>query len=800
MRFFSRTELSEQVFAGIILVALGSFAYYFTIADLEEVQANFNSRRGLLVKLLARELTEMLNKRADLTPRLSNLLSEEAVIYAIVQQPKGIDDENGGEILAKAENSKVSVGNIESIEAMALETSYLKFIPFVDQSGTIPILEAAIPLVPDWGKAVLRVGFSRLLDEERSKNVLFRNSIIFSTLFISLLAYWTMRNRSSSSFQGGLLGGTGILVLLLFLSTRFTIQNWYDHYWRQIFVQSGLSTAKILALSVKRFLTTGKDSDLRELQSILEFGESFLYFGIIKDERYAFHSNPSFFYGSRSDLFDVFVPVMDGGGRLGTIQMGLRNSSAFGPLSQLRNRLVLIFLSALILSLLLAYLLTRRVSKDISVFIRSMEQVTAGDFRQSVFLDREDEFGQMAQTYNFMLMGLRERDMLGKGLQHYVSKSIVDKTLKVLTTQDKTGEKIFAIGLYICFRGLSQTLSKKSAPEIFSAVRDLLDALKSSQMVFKALEDFGELPFSCEIVLHGFEVVQGAIGEEDESLAFIGEGGLSIHSLARVHPGGEILLSEETAYLIREVANIEEIEISTQELGHVRAFYFKGYKNLDQLVKIFPESSQWVKILVLKILKLYSNQEIADILIEWVEGAHEEVKYHILDVLVQIRPKRIIDFISQLVQKETNPRVLSKAIFLLGTIGNESHISLLAEKLSFNDRRVKANAIEALEAIGGKKVYEYLNLLVDETDNRVRANILIAMGKYGDLKVFDLLSRMIKDPDKNMRASAAYALGQLGMVQGVDPLISALSDKDLTVRRQVVASLTRLKADLEIEM
>jgi len=59
---------------------------------------------------------------------------------------------------------------------------------------------------------------------------------------------------------------------------------------------------------------------------------------------------------------------------------------------------------------------------------------------------------------------------------------------------------------------------------------------------------------------------------------------------------------------------------------------------------------------------------------------------------------------------------------------------------------------------------------------------------------------MITDQEPNMRASAAYALGQLGMAQGVEPLVNALSDKDPMVRRQVIASLTALKADLNIEM
>jgi HEAT repeat protein len=226
----------------------------------------------------------------------------------------------------------------------------------------------------------------------------------------------------------------------------------------------------------------------------------------------------------------------------------------------------------------------------------------------------------------------------------------------------------------------------------------------------------------------------------------------------------------------------------------------RNFKENQELVESFAAATSWTRIMILRLLKASGDLNDPEILFEWFKDENADVRYQVLDALEKLRPTALSEFVVQVIHDEKDPKVLSRAIGLLGAIGNEEHIPILTEKLRSNDRRVKANAVEALEAIGGKRVYEFLNLLVDEQDNRVKANILIALGKYGDLKVFELLSRMIKDSDSHMRASAAFALGKLGMAQGVEPLISALSDKDPMVRRQVVASLTSLKADLDIDV
>lgn len=802
----------------------------------------------MLVKLLSREIADLINRRQDLSPRLANLLAEEAIAYALVQQPEG-------DIIAKAEHSQIAVGSVERIEETALKASHLLFIPFTDLSGTIPMIEAALPIVGEGSrKSILRIGFFRHDEDERSRQVLFRNLLLFSTIFLGLLTWLLVGRRGSWSLQVTWMGGAAFLLLLLFLADRFALQDWYDRTWRQNFVRQGMSLAKVLGLSGRRFLVSGQEAGLRELQGLLELDETYAWLGVIKDDRYIYHSDPvnkdrpisePVYFQSQNtdkplcreigeDTYEVFIPVLEGRHRLGTLQLGLRHSTANVPLSALRNRQVLIYVAALALGLFIIYLLSTRISRELGLFIRSMEQVTAGDLRQQLYLDRNDEFGQMAQAYNFMLMSLKERDMLNKGLQNYVSKSIVEKTMKSLTAQEKSGEKVYAVTVFVYFSGLGDAISRQSAPEIFAAAREaiqlvrricresktahvehhisgvlaifshgqrhetLMQAIKGAGTICRALARRQDLPFSTRVTIHGLETVHGVLDDDNQSPAFLGESMFDYRALAQVQDPEEIIVSEETAYLIREVSELDELEI-TGDGGRVRAFIFKGFKSVEDLVKTFPGATGWVKTLVLKILKSQAEVQIAPTLLEWFPEADENIRYHIMDVLERLQPAGIVDFVVKLLSDEKDPRVLSKAIGLLGKVGNESHISILAEKLRTNDRRVKANVVEALEAIGGKKVYEFLNLLVDEQDNRVKANILIALGKYGDLKVFDLLSRMIKDSDRNIRASAAYALGKLGMAQGVEPLVSALSDKDLAVRRQVVASLTSLRADLDID-
>lgn len=843
------SKFFERFLMAVVLISLASFAYYFTEADIEEVESGFNNRRMLLGKMLAREVADLLERRADLTPRLANLLAQESIAYAAVQQADGA-------VLARVESQNLSLAVLEQVEEKALTSNYLRLIPYRDTSRTIALMEVTVPVIMSSGKkVVLRLGFFRGPELLRVSFVRFRNSLMFSVAMLALGAYWFVRKSNSSNLQSALLGGTAVIMLLLFLSTRMTLQTWYDTHWRESFVRQGLSLSKVVAVSAVRFIETGDEKDLQEVYRKIMHDENVSYVAVARDEQIIYHSDPEqigvnvgidenyqrslnseqpiLFRLQEPELYETMIPLMKGRLRLGTLIVGLRSQSHLGPLNVYRTKQFMIFISGLLVMLFMLHLLARRVSKEVGSFIRAMEHATAGDLRQQIYIDRNDEFGQMAHAFNFMLMSMKERDMIGRGLQQYVSRSVVERTLKALSGTEQNGEKLFAVSAFIYFSGIEEAINRVEGTRIFSAVQEcyasakkiaqsgqhtdiqlfpsgililftysnrhdaLLRSLNIARLLARDLGRRPEMPFAPKVTLHAMEMIRGQIAEN--AAAFIGDSFADYRALARIQDSDEVLASREVQVLLKDVVEVEELEVLSSEQGRMSAYLIKSFKETTDLINAFSGSTSWTKIMILRILKNGGGLSDPACLFEWYNDEDLDVRYQVMDVIERFKTKEVADFVVSTLVKEQEPKVLSRAIAVLGKVGGEEHIPILSEKLRSADRRVKANAVEALEAIGGKRVYEFLNLLVDEQDNRVKANILIALGKYGDLKVFDLLSRMIKDSEPNMRASAAYALGRLGMAQGVEPLISALSDKDPMVCRQVVASLTALKADLDID-
>ena len=852
MAILNDSKLLERTLITLVIVALCSFAYYFTQADLDEVSSRYANRRIVLVKLLAKEVIELLDRKIDLTPRLSNLLSEEAVAYSFVQQPNG-------DVIARAENYSVAVGVLETIEEKALKAVHMELIPFMDTSRTIPLVETVIPLVTSHGKkVVLRVGFFKDSEEKRLRQVQFRNTLIFSLFMLGLFTYWLIRHHHASNIHHTLLGGTAIAILLLFLASRMTLQSWYEIHWGQNFVRQGLYLSKMFKPAAFRFVETGEEKDLKAMYDLVAESDDFSYVSVIKDDRQIYHSDPTqlgegiadsvnyrrslnsdkpiIFKIDEQNLYEAFIPLIDGQHRLGTLKTVFRSNNPQEPLIIMRDKLVLLFVVALLVLLLFMHLLSRRISKEVSWFIKAMDQVTAGDLRQHIYIKRNDEFGQMAHAFNFMIMSMKERDLIGKGLQQYVSRSIVDKTLKALSGFEKNGEKVFTITVFVYFSGIDEAMEKVEGTQIFNAVQEtfscvrkvcppsknislqlipsgilvlynsnnrqdaILKALNSARLIARDLGYKSDLPFSPKVTIHTLEMVRGAISDDEYSSSLFGDGFIDFRTLSKVQDGDEVIASRKVYGLLKDVMAFDELEILSGDQGKLSTFVVREYKSPRDLIDSFSSATAWTKIMILKILRSNTEPWEAKTLFGWFEDEEPQVRYEILATLSCLKPNGLLDFVVGCIAKEQEAKVLSKALSVLGAVGNEEHIPVIAEKLRSDDRRVKANAVEALEAIGGKKVYEFLNLLVDEKDNRVKANILIALGKYGDLKVFDLLGKMLRDSDKNMRASAAFALGKLGMAQGVEPLVNALADKDPDVKRQVVASLTSLKADLDIEI
>jgi hypothetical protein len=141
---------------------------------------------------------------------------------------------------------------------------------------------------------------------------------------------------------------------------------------------------------------------------------------------------------------------------------------------------------------------------------------------------------------------------------------------------------------------------------------------------------------------------------------------------------------------------------------------------------------------------------------------------------------------------DPNAKLRSKAVAVLGELGEVPSGVLLDRVLNDSDARVRANAIEVLEA---KHKEQYLPMLAERarsnlTNNRERANAIKALHKMKVRQATIALHSMLLDNRPEHRISAMWALRQIGwwhLLNDVGRL--AKEDQNLRVRRYALGVL-----------
>lgn len=106
-----------------------------------------------------------------------------------------------------------------------------------------------------------------------------------------------------------------------------------------------------------------------------------------------------------------------------------KGSVILEPMVEFRFYYAVSGIAALIMILLLIRITTRSVGQSVSEISTAALKVRRGDYSFKLKVDRSDEIGQLKRSFNSMVDGLRQRDLIEQTFGRYVDKNIAEELM-----------------------------------------------------------------------------------------------------------------------------------------------------------------------------------------------------------------------------------------------------------------------------------------------------------------------------------------------------------------------------------
>jgi adenylate cyclase len=159
------------------------------------------------------------------------------------------------------------------------------------------------------------------------------------------------------------------------------------------------------------------------------------------------------------------VPLRDAAGKpVGLLGVDIDAREVNAKLQRVVYSGLMSMLVSVLLAVAFAWVLSHRVSEPLTQIRAAVEAIGQGKLDTKVALATKDEFAEVGNAINAMVLGLRQRDNLKSTLVSYVSQQVADEILASGQLPSIKGERRRITVLFADVRGFT-TLSEKLQPE-----------------------------------------------------------------------------------------------------------------------------------------------------------------------------------------------------------------------------------------------------------------------------------------------------------------------------------------------
>lgn len=302
-------------------------------------------------------------------------------------------------------------------------------------------------------------------------------------------------------------------------------------------------------------------------------------------------------------VMDAALPILvvkqDKNIRVGTARIGLSEKELQDAIAKQKMIFFWISLGFVAVGLLIAFGLAKVLTGPIYTLAVGMQVVASGDLNQQVKVAYKDEIGKLTESFNQMVLSLREKLYMEKYLSHSTLRSI--RKVRGKSELKLGGERKYVTALFSDVRGFT-AMSEKMSPEevvevlniylnlqarivanwggvvdkyigdeimaIFegkgqeiNAVRAAIEIQKFCQTLNWARAKLGKKQMNLGIGLNSGDVVMGNMGSQEQmNYTVIGDNINLTARLCSAAQAGQVVISKNTADAIGNDATLNKLE------------------------------------------------------------------------------------------------------------------------------------------------------------------------------------------------------------------------------------------------